>query len=135
MTPPAAPRLDGLQILIVDDDDDSLDVLGEAFTFLGAAVEAMDNARDALAWLEHKQADVIVSDLSMPDMDGLQLMREVRTLPAEAIRPTPAIALTAFARDEDRQRALASGYQGFLAKPMDPFQVAEEILRLVTGRS
>jgi len=97
----AAPRLDGWQILIVDDDKDSLDLLREAFTYVGAVVEATDNARDALAWLEHKQADVIVSDLSMPDMDGLQLMREVRTLPAEAIRPTPAIALTAFARDED----------------------------------
>ena len=131
----AIPRLDGLQILIVEDDDDCLDLLREAFTSLGAVVEATDNARDALAWLEQKRPDVIVSDLSMEEMDGLQLMREVRALPREALQPTPASALSAFARDEDRRRAGASGYQVFLAKPMDPFQVAAEILRLVTGRS
>src|SRR5215813_11017152 len=68
----------------------------------------MDRARDALAWLQHKRADVIVSD-SMPQMEGLQLMRDVRALPGETMRPTPAIAWTAFAREEDRQRAIASG--------------------------
>jgi len=132
--PAPAPRLDGFQILVVDDHDDNLDLLREVFTSLGAVVEAVNNTPDALMWLEHKRADVIVSDLSMPKPDGLQLMRDIRALPGEAIEPTPAIALTAYAREEDRQRAVASGYDVFLAKPIDPFQVAEEILRLVRAR-
>ena len=130
-------RLDRVQILVVDDHEDTLEMLHHVFTQLGAVVETATNAQDAFAWLEHKRADVIVSDLSMPRMDGLELMRRVRALPAQTHHPTPAIALTGFARDEDRKRAEAVGFQALIAKPIDPFRVVEEVVRLlgISGRS
>ena len=99
-------------------------VLREAFTSLGAAVEAVDNA---WAWLGRKPADVIVSDLSMPqpfNLDGLEpiLIRDFRAAPREVTRPTPAIALSAYTREENRQQALASSDDVFLAKPHGPLR-------------
>jgi CheY-like chemotaxis protein len=124
------PRLEGLRLLIVDDEHDALTLLGEALGDLGAQVDAASSAREALDVLPRVQPQVLVSDISMPDMDGLALMREVRRRPAAEGGQTPAIALTAFTRDQDVQRALAAGYQLHLSKPVDIGPLARAILRL-----
>jgi CheY-like chemotaxis protein len=90
-------------------------------------------ARDGLDILRHESPDIIVSDIGMPDQDGYELMRQIRSLPAEQGGRTPAIALTAFARPEDRRQALSVGYQKHLAKPVDPMELLEAVA-LLTGR-
>jgi CheY-like chemotaxis protein len=129
------PRLDQVHVLVVDDDEDTVDVLRQVLMHLGAIVITTASSPEALTVLAQKRVDVIVSDLSMPAMDGLEFMRRVRALPGQANFPTPAIAFTGFARDEDRERAEESGYQSFIPKPADPFMVASEIARLVRSRT
>src|SRR4029079_10143746 len=96
----------------------------------GATVHVASSAREALEMLPRIQPHVLVSDISMPDMDGLALMREVRQRAAAEGGSTPAIALTAFTRDQDVQRALGAGYQVHLSKPVDIGPLARAILRL-----
>ena len=129
------PRLDHVHVLVADDDEDTVYVLREVLTDLGAIVITTSSSSEALTVLAQRRVDVIISDLSMPGMDGLEFMRRVRALPGQDSRPTPAIAFTGFAGDEDRQRAEESGYQSFIAKPADSFEVASEIARLARGRS
>jgi PAS domain S-box-containing protein len=124
------PRLDGLRLLIVDDERDALGLLSEALGDLGAVVHAASSAREALELLPRVGSDLVVSDISMPDMDGLALMRELRRRDAAAGGSIPAIALTAFTRDQDVQRALGAGYQLHLSKPVDIGPLARAILRL-----
>jgi CheY-like chemotaxis protein len=126
-----APRLHGMRILVVDDNEDSRAILEATFTHLGAAVLTAKAGAEALDVLRADSPHVIISDLSMPGMDGLELMRRVRTLPGEAERPTPAIALSGFVALEDRERARRTGYQLFVPKPVDPLHLAQEVLRLV----
>lgn len=116
--PRPAPRLDGIRVLVVDDDPNTLDLLTEALGTTGAQVTAADSAPHALEQLNNAGADVIVSDIAMPGEDGFWLMERIRALPGEVGR-TPAIALTALARREDRARAIAVGYQLHLAKPVE----------------
>jgi CheY-like chemotaxis protein/anti-sigma regulatory factor (Ser/Thr protein kinase) len=124
------PRLDGLRLLIVDDERDALQLLSEALGDLGAIVHTAASAREALDALSRLQVDLLVSDISMPDMDGLALMRQLRQRAASEGGSTPAIALTAFTRDQDVQRALGAGYQLHLSKPVDIGPLARAILRL-----
>jgi PAS domain S-box-containing protein len=111
------PRLDGVRLLLVDDEDDARDVGQAALRELGADVATAPGAREALALLERERFDVLVSDIGMPGMDGLSLMRAVRARPATA--DLPAVALTAFAMLPDRQAGLAAGFQRYVAKPID----------------
>jgi signal transduction histidine kinase/CheY-like chemotaxis protein len=112
-----APRLEGVRVLVVEDDPNTLEMLTEALETGGAQVTAVSSARRALDSLDAARPDVIVSDIAMPGEDGLWLMRRLRTLPGRTGR-TPAIALTALARMEDRTRALTAGFQMHLAKPI-----------------
>jgi signal transduction histidine kinase/DNA-binding response OmpR family regulator len=116
-TMPQAPRLDGVRVLVIDDDPNTLEMLTEALAAGGAHVTGADSARRALDAFEATQPDVVVSDIAMPGEDGLWLMHRIRLLPGKAGR-TPAVALTALARKEDRVRALKAGYQMHLAKPV-----------------
>jgi signal transduction histidine kinase/ActR/RegA family two-component response regulator len=116
--PRPAPRLDGIRVLVVDDDPNTLDLLTEALGTTGARVTAAASAPRALEQLNSARVDVIVSDIAMPGEDGFWLMERIRALPGDVGR-TPAIALTALARREDRARALAAGYQMHLAKPVE----------------
>jgi signal transduction histidine kinase/ActR/RegA family two-component response regulator len=109
--------LHGVRVLVVDDDPGTLDMLTEALRTSGADVTAADSARHALARLAESPADVIVSDIAMPGEDGLWLMHRVRTLPGR-LGSTPAVALTAMARSEDRTRAINAGFQMHMAKPV-----------------
>jgi CheY-like chemotaxis protein len=92
------------------------------------------SAQDALRILDSWQPDIIVSDIGMPDVDGYEFVRALRSRPAEQGGRIPALALSAFARGEDRKLALASGYQAHIAKPVEPADLVAAITRL-TGHS
>jgi CheY-like chemotaxis protein len=110
----------GVRVLLVEDDADARDLLEEALAGSGAVVTAADSAEGALAALAIHDVDIIVSDIGMPGEDGYSLLRKVRSLaPADGGR-VPAVALTAYAREEDRMRALRAGYQVHVAKPINP---------------
>ncbi|MDQ3374595.1 MAG: CHASE3 domain-containing protein [Acidobacteriota bacterium] len=125
--------LDGLLILVVDDEEDTRQLLVQSLTFYGATVETADSAEEALTAIEDKNPDLLVSDIGMPGEDGYTLIRKVRSLSNDQHKNIPAIALTAFTRAQDRVRALTSGYQNHVAKPVEPDELATVIASL-TGR-
>ncbi|HTQ06718.1 MAG TPA: ATP-binding protein [Polyangiaceae bacterium] len=125
-----ASRLDGLRLLVVDDEEDALALVSQVLVAHGAEVFAAASAKDALEKLPSVRPDVIVSDIGMPGEDGYTLVRKIRSLPAEDGGRTPAIALTAYAREEDAQRAFAAGYQLHVAKPVEPAQLARMVANL-----
>jgi CheY-like chemotaxis protein len=127
------PGLSGLRVLVVDDEPDTLDILCMVLSRYGAAVRGAESGN--IAWqifLEWKP-QVLVSDLGMPLEDGFELIRKVRTLAPEDGGNTPAAALTAYVRDEDRLQALAAGYQAHISKPVDPIAFATMISDLAGG--
>jgi CheY-like chemotaxis protein len=111
-------RLDGVRILIVDDDPDGRELLMTVLEQRGASVVAASCAADAFALLA-RRPDVLVSDIAMPEEDGLTLIRRIRTLPADEGGAVPAIAVTAYAARSDRARALEAGFDCYLSKPVD----------------
>jgi NO-binding membrane sensor protein with MHYT domain/CheY-like chemotaxis protein/nitrogen-specific signal transduction histidine kinase len=121
--------LSGLRVLVIDDAPDTLDVLEQILTFSGAATMTAPGAGAALALLENEKPDVIVSDVGMPEVDGFELMRRIRRRAATAA--IPAIALTAFTRQDDRTKALQAGFTDYLAKPVEPAALAAAIRRAV----
>ena len=126
-------NLDGLLILVVDDEEDTRQLLVQSLTFHGATVISADSAKNALEQIEEKNPDLLVSDIGMPDEDGYSLIRRIRALPDSKRQEIPAIALTAFTRAQDRVRALASGFQNHVSKPVEPDELATVIASL-TGR-
>ena len=125
--------LDGLLVLVVDDEEDTRQLLVQSLTFHGATVISADSAENALEEIEEKSPDIMVSDIGMPNEDGYSLIRKVRALPDEQHRHIPAIALTAFTRAQDRMRALSSGFQNHVSKPVEPDELTTVIASL-TGR-
>ena len=128
--------LDGLQVLVVDDEADARDVVQRLLEDAGAQVRTAETAGEALSILDQGLApDIILSDIGMPDQDGYDFMRRVRNMPGD-IAAVPAAALTALARVEDRKRALMAGYQTHLAKPVDPSELVAMVASLTrrTGR-
>ena len=115
--------MNGIQILVVDDDQDSLALSREILEATGATVITADNGRDALEKLNRNRANVLIADLGMPTMDGFALIAQIRESADAAIREIPAAALTAFARSEDRVRAMESGFEVHLSKPIDPVEL------------
>jgi len=112
------PKLDGIRIVVVDDEPDAREVLRRLLEGQDARVEVHGSAASALEALKVTRPDVIVSDIGMPQVDGYQFMRTLRASEAPGER-IPALALTAFARAEDRKRCLLAGYQAHIAKPFD----------------
>jgi PAS domain S-box-containing protein len=112
------PKLDGVHVFAVDDERDSRELLQAVLEARGAKVTSFDSAEDALAALKTSKPSVLVCDIGMPKMDGFQLIRALRASEPRGER-IPALALTAFARAEDRKRSLVAGYQAHLAKPFD----------------
>ena len=109
--------LSGIRVLVVDDDQDTLELLSAALTQRSADVTAVSSAADALQAIKTSRPDVLISDIAMPGEDGYQLIRNVIALD---LKPRlPAIAITAYAKDEDKENALAAGYQGYLSKPIE----------------
>ena len=113
-------RLDGIHVLAVDDEEDSLTLLREILETAGAQVTTVTSGQEALDAVEKIAPRVVIADIGMPGTDGFELIRRIRQWPERSIREVPAAALTAYARSEDRQRALRSGFQVHLAKPIDP---------------
>jgi signal transduction histidine kinase/ActR/RegA family two-component response regulator len=133
-TPVLTPRLDGVRVLVVDDDPGTRELLTEALGAKGAQVTAADSARQALDLLHADGADVIVSDIAMPAEDGFWLMRRIRSLPTNASR-IPAIALTALARAEDRAQVEEAGFQMHLAKPVKLGELQAGLATLVAQQA
>lgn len=128
------PSLDGLRVLVVDDEPDARDLLIAVLGEYGAEVTAVATASVALESLKQLQPNVLVSDIGMPGEDGYALIRKVRALDAEQGGRIPAVALTAYARAEDRKQALLAGFQLHVPKPADPAELAAAIANL-TGRT
>ena len=118
----------------VDDEEDALGLLRVVLETAGAQVATASSALAALQLLESLNPDVLVADIGMPDIDGFELIRRIRTLPNREISNVPAAALTAFARSEDRTKALQSGYEMHLAKPVDPGELVASVATLVRRR-
>jgi len=130
-TDAAAAPLAGLDILMVDDDEDALEVLATVLEDRGATARAASDAESALAMIAARRPDVLVSDIGMPGKDGYALIRETRLRDAaHGYARMPAIALTAFARDEDRRDALAAGFDAYCTKPMRPLEIVRQIALL-----
>jgi signal transduction histidine kinase/ActR/RegA family two-component response regulator len=142
----ARPRrvdLTGVKVLVVDDDADARALVRRILVNCRAEVATAASAPEALDLLAADRPDVLVSDIGMPDMDGYELIRKVRAdhhghrngnPDHDGHRPLPAIALTAFARAEDRSNALAAGYQSHLAKPVEPAELIAVVASLA-GRT
>ncbi len=126
--------LAGVKVLLVDDAADTLDVLQQILQHSGATIMAASSAGKALALLEREQPDVIVSDIGMPDVDGFELIRRIRRRSAGAGGAIPAIALTAFTRQDDRQKAMQAGFNDYLAKPVEPGSLVAHIAQVVGQR-
>lgn len=125
-----APSLSGLQILVVDDEVDAREMLSVLLEQCGASVTTVASASEAFEMLQRLKPDILVSDIGMPDEDGYTLITRIRDLSAEKGGQTPAIALTAYARTEDRIRALAAGFQTHMAKPVEPAELIAVIQSL-----
>jgi signal transduction histidine kinase len=123
-------ELEGLRILLVDDDDDSREVAEQLLTSAGAKIEAVDTAEAALARLEGELPDLMVSDIGMPGEDGFSLIRKVRARLAAIGAQLPVVALTAYARGEDRATALRAGFSAHVSKPAPSSELVAVIASL-----
>jgi PAS domain S-box-containing protein len=132
LPPAAAPEaglcdLRGLRVLVVDDEPDARDLIKRILNDCNAKVSTANNAQEALALVEATRPQLLVSDLGMPDIDGFELLAKVRALGPSRGGNVPAIALTAFARPEDRLKALESGFRNHVAKPVEPAELINAI--------
>jgi signal transduction histidine kinase/CHASE1-domain containing sensor protein len=126
---PAPQLLSGVNVLIVDDDSDTLKLMTTALTRRQATVTAVSSAGEAIKAIRQRRPDVLVSDIAMPDEDGYRLIQKVRSLEADEAESIPAVAITAYAKEEDREKALSSGYQIYLAKPVELTELISVVAR------
>ena len=124
-------RLDGLHVLLVEDDDDSRKLIGTMLKRYGARVTSTKSAKEALSVFDGELPDLLISDIGMPDEDGYELIRKLRSAPPDKGGLTPAIALTGYASRKDRERALGAGYQQHMAKPVEQSDIISAIAALV----
>ena len=125
-----AGELRGVRVLAVDDEGDALSLLAEALEAASASVTTARSAAEALASLESEVPDVLITDLGMPDVDGFRLIEQIRNHQDPRVRAMPAAALTAYARSDDRMKALRAGFHIHLAKPIDPAELVTTIAAL-----
>jgi CheY-like chemotaxis protein len=121
--------LSGIRVLVVDDEADARHLVRRVLKECGADVAVAESAAEALKLVGSFRPDILVSDVGMPDQDGYDLIRQVRG--RLAAKTLPAVALTAFARSEDRRRALLAGFQTHVAKPVDPAELVAVVASLV----
>jgi CheY-like chemotaxis protein/two-component sensor histidine kinase len=127
--------LAGVSILVVDDEPDVLDLLARVLTEAGAQVSTVSDAEEALRSFGQQAPQLLISDIGMPGMDGYELVRRVRRSQPQAAARVSAIALTAFARAEDRKRALDSGFDLYMSKPVEPHELIAQVKRLTQEMS
>ena len=131
-----ALELDGLRVLAVDNDSDARDLIKTILTQYGAVVETAGSTTQALTFFERPdewQPELLISDIEMPEADGYQLIRKLREMESRRGRRAPAIALTAYARTEDRLRSLSAGFDMHVTKPVEPLELLT-IVASLTGR-
>jgi signal transduction histidine kinase/CHASE1-domain containing sensor protein len=121
--------LSGLKVLLVDDDFDTLKLMATALTLRQANVTAVSSAGEAIRAIIRSRPDVLVSDIAMPGEDGYGLIEKIRMLESGESQIIPAVAITAYAKDEDRERALSSGFQIYLAKPVELTELISVVAR------
>ena len=126
--------LTGIKVVVIDDEPDACDLTALVLSECRAEVVAVNDAHEALGVVERFRPDVIISDIGMPEVDGYELLRRVRSLGHARGGGVPAIALTAFARSEDRTRALRAGFVMHIAKPVEPAELAAAVASIV-GRT
>jgi CheY-like chemotaxis protein len=127
-------RLDGIRVLVVDDESNSSEALDVLFNSCGAEARVASSAEEALVVFEAWQPDVLVSDIAMPGEDGYSLIRKIRLRSSGRGGLTPAVALTAFAKIEDRVTILAAGFQMYLSKPANPNELVAVVSSLARRR-
>ena len=132
---PTMQALRGMRVLVVDDELDAQEVARRALELYGVEVRTAASTSEALAILERWSPAVLVSDVAMPDEDGIALIRRLRRREAEHGGHLRALAFTALARAEDRSRLLAGGFDGYVAKPVDPSELADAVAALAAGAS
>jgi signal transduction histidine kinase/ActR/RegA family two-component response regulator len=128
------PDLTGIRVLVVEDDDDSRGVVEKVLETRGAIVKTVSSAPEALDILAQERIDMLLSDIEMPGKDGYQLIEELRQRPPQEGGSVPAAALTAYARSEDRVRALSAGFQLHLVKPVQPSELVSVVASLAARR-
>lgn len=128
---PELPKLSGVRVLVVDDQAFTRDLVTAIFRRADADIHAASSVREGLEQFQTRTPDVVVCDLAMPVEDGFAFVCAIRALPAPA-NATPIIALTAFGRPEDREQALAAGFDEYLKKPVDPFELTSTARRLAS---
>jgi PAS domain S-box-containing protein len=126
----APAALEGMHILVVEDEEDTREYLRALLQKARARVTVVASAREAMAALRSERPDVLLSDLGMPEEDGYQLIQRVRALPGDQGGKTPAVALTAYARSEDRTRAMLAGFQNHVTKPIEPGELLAVVAAL-----
>jgi signal transduction histidine kinase len=124
------PDLSGLRVLVLDDEPDAREAIAAVLEGCSAHVTAAATVREALAALDHGAVQVVVSDIAMPSEDGYRFIQEVRGRPADRGGKIPVIALTAHAGPMERERIAAAGFDGYLAKPIEPQQLVAEVARM-----
>lgn len=122
--------LKGIQVLLVDDEIDTREFIVTLFQLYGVPVTAVASAAEALQHLQHSKPDVLLSDIGLPVEDGYTLIRKIRALPPEQGGQIPAVALSAFARQQDRIKALSVGFQMHVVKPIEPLQLLKVVANL-----
>ncbi len=127
--PPVQQLLSGVNVLLVDDDSDTLTLMATALKRRQANVTAVSSAGEAIQAIRQKRPDVLVSDIAMPGEDGYGLIEKVRSLENGDTQNIPAVAITAYAKEEDRERALSSGFQIYLAKPVELTELVSVVAR------
>ena len=128
-------ELQGIKVLVVDDDQDTLELLEWVLKRAGAEVIAVESARAAMEALEKSRPSILVSDIAMPEEDGLSLMRRIRALPKERGGRIPAVALTAHSMVQDRLQSLRAGFQSHVPKPVVPEELVEVVTSVMHLRS
>jgi CheY-like chemotaxis protein len=126
--------LKGIRVLVLEDETDTRDLLGFVLQFDGANVVTADNVPEALDLLKANRPDVVVADIGLPEYNGYAFIAALRREESPELRITPVIALTAFATAADRDTALVSGFDAYLAKPFDPGHLIATIKRLYNRR-
>jgi CheY-like chemotaxis protein len=126
--------LKGVKVLVIEDEPDTREMVTEGLEQSGATVVLAASGPEALQMLASQTPDVLVSDIGMPEMDGYELMQKIRSEFPPKVQTIPAVALTAFATDEDKQRSVKAGYQAYLVKPVTMGELINTVASLARRR-